>query len=113
MTISIIKKEYSIIMFSVCIFLVFPWISRYIDVTSASFDLGILSAILLSILALLSFKAVTWIVIKAIWPLFSFYSENQLERDFKILLPLEKVVIYLMFYLLLLLAFIITLVAFL
>lgn len=91
------------------IFLVFPWLSRQIDVTSAPIDPGALSAIIMAILAFLVFKAVTWVVIRMIWPVFAEYSEESFETQFLSLSAREKVLIYLGFYLLLLYGFVITL----
>jgi hypothetical protein len=93
------------------LFLAFPWLCRHVDVTSAPIDPGALSAVIMAILSFLLFKAVTWRVMKAIWPVFTVYSECDFEYDFRGLASREKVLIYLGFYLLLLMGFVFTLMA--
>ena len=106
-----LRKEFAGILFIVLIFLLFPRLSRLADVTSAPIDPGIFSAVILAIAAILIFKAVTWWLLKAIWPVFADYSGNHFERNFKSLLSLHKVIIYLLFYVLMLYGFILVLVA--
>ncbi|WP_158280830.1 hypothetical protein, partial [Pararcticibacter amylolyticus] len=82
--------------------LVFPWISRRIDVTSAPVDPGILSVVIVAVLTFLVFKAVTWMAIRVIWPVFAEYSEVCFEDNFLSLTVPQKVLIYLGFYMMLL-----------
>ncbi len=96
---------------SYLIFLAFPWLIREIDVTSAPLDPGILSAVFVAILGVLTFKAVTWILIRSIWPDFAEYAQFDLFLDFLGLKELHKVLIFLGFYLILLLSFVFTLAA--
>jgi len=93
------------------LFLIFPWLCRHVDITSAPIDPGALSAVIMAILSFLLFKAVTWRVMKAIWPVFTVYSECDFEYEFRGLAAREKVLIYLGFYLLLLMGFVFTLMA--
>jgi hypothetical protein len=81
------------------------------DITSAPIDVGALSAILMAVLALLTFKAITWWIIKIIWPVLAEYSQDHFERNFKSLLSWQKVIIFLGFYLLLLYSFVAALAA--
>ncbi len=111
MTLPIIKKEYSILSAALLLFLSFPEISRHIDISSAPIDPGILSAVLISVLAFLSFKSLTWLLIKSVWPVLAAYSESSFESNFLSLTPLHKVLIYLSFYLLLLYGFVLTMTA--
>ncbi len=106
-----LRKEFAGILVIIMIFLLFPYFIRRIDVTAAAIDPGIFSAIILAVSAVLIFKAVTWWIIKAIWPVFAEYSNKHFERNFKSLITWQKVVIYLGFYLLLLYAFVIVLAA--
>jgi len=99
------------IAFLLVLFLTFPWLCRHIDITSAPIDPGALSAVIMAVLSFLLFKAVTWQVMKAIWPVFTTYSECDFEYDFRGLVAREKVLIYLGFYLLLLMGFVFTLMA--
>ncbi len=96
---------------SYLIFLAFPWLIRVIDITSAPLDPGILSAVFVAILAVLTFKAVTWIIIQSIWPDFAHYAQVDLIGDFLRLHELYRVLIFLSFYLVLLLSFVMTLAA--
>lgn len=100
------RKELAGILVILVIFLVFPYLIRTIDVTAAAIDPGIFSAIILAVSAILIFKAVTWWILTAIWPVFAEYSNEHFERNFKSLLPWQKVIIYLGFYLLVLFAFV-------
>lgn len=104
-------NEPFIIMLLLALFLAFPWLCRHVDVTSAPLDPGALSAVVMAIFSFLLFKAVTWQVLKMIWPVFSEYSEGSFEFDFKGLVAREKVLIYLGFYLLVLMGFVFTLMA--
>jgi len=106
-----VNKEKIGILLSLILFLSFPWLSRHWDITSAAIDCGALSAVIMAVFTQLVFKAVTWRLIKAIWPVLANYSEFHFENNFKSLAPCVKVVIYLSFYLLLLLSFVFTLAA--
>ena len=101
-----LKTEHKGLIISALSFLVFPYLVRLLDSSAAAIDPGVLSAIILSIAAVLFFQATTWWVIKAIWPAFAMYSRGQFENNFKSLPAGQKVLIYLGFYLALLYAFI-------
>jgi len=105
----LIKREYLSIVFWLLLFLESPGMLRHIDITAAPIDPGALSAIILSVLAVLIFLAVTWWVIKTLWPALANYSEHLFETDFISLSPWQNILIYLAFYLSLLLAFVFTL----
>jgi hypothetical protein len=106
-----LRKEFAGILVILLAFLWFPRLSRLIDITSAPIDPGAFSAVILAISAMLIFKAVTWWILKAIWPVFSDYSTHHFERNFKSLLSLHKVLIYLVFYMMLMYGFILVLIA--
>lgn len=101
-----LRKEFAGIIVIILIFLIYPYFIRQIDVTAAAIDPGIYSAIILAVSTLLIFQAVTWWVIKAIWPVFANYSDYHFEANFKSLTAGQKVLIYLGFYLLILFSFI-------
>ena len=105
------NKEFAGLLIIILIFLLFPQIVRHVDITSAPIDPGAFSAVILAIAAMLFFKAVTWWLIKAIWPVFAEYSDLHFERNFKSLLSMHKVIIYLGFYLAILYGFVFVLVA--
>ena len=106
-----LRKEFAGILLFVSIFLLFPGLSRLADITSVPVDPGIFSAVFLAISTMMVFKTVTWWLLKTIWPVFADYSSNHFERDFRSLLPLHKVLIYLGFYIMLLYAFVLVLMA--
>lgn len=99
-------RELTGILAVVTAFMIFPYLIREADPSAAAIDPGILSAFILAIAALLVFKAVTWWVLKGIWPVFASYSERQFTADFQKLAPMHKVLVYLGFYLLVLYALI-------
>ncbi len=107
----VLKKEHLTIIVAFLLFIYFPDLSRHIDITSAPIDPGALSAVIMAVLSLLAFKAVTWWLIRIIWPVMAEYSKDHFERNFKSLLSWQKVIIYLSFYLVLLYSFIATLAA--
>ena len=107
-----LRKEFAGITVILLIFIFFPYFVRQIDVTAAAIDPGIFSAIILAISAVLIFQAVTWWVIRIIWPVFATYSTFQFENNFKSLQSWQKVLIYLGFYLSVLYSFVAVLRAF-
>ncbi len=104
-----LKTEFKGLIISAVSFLIFPYLIRMFDSSAAAIDPGVLSGIILAIAAVLFFQATTWWVIKAIWPSFAMYSCNHFAEHFKSLRAVEKVIIYLAFYLALLYAFIMVL----
>lgn len=104
-----LSGEHGLLLMVFAAFLVFPRLSRQIDVTSAPLDPGILSIVIMAVLSFLIFKALSWWLIRIIWPVFAEYSELHFERNFKSLLSWQKVLIYLGFYLCLLMGFVATL----
>lgn len=106
-----LKKEYLSIIISLVLFAIAPVWLRLVDETAAPLDVGILSAILLAILAFLLFKALTWWLIENIWPVLGNFSKEQFYAHFNNLSSWQKIIIYLSFYLLLLYGFIFTLIA--
>lgn len=103
--------EYLGIIASLLLLLIFPYLIRKVDPSAAPIDPGILSGIVLAIVAVLVFNAVTWWLIRIIWPAFAHYSANNFVSDFKSLLPCQRVYIYLGFFLFFVLALLIALVA--
>lgn len=101
-----LSKEHSTILMLILSFLMFPYIIRMVDETAAAIDPGIFSAIILAASAGLIFKALTWWVIKAVWPMFAEYSTCHFEQNFRALPAKEKVLIYLGFYLTILYSFV-------
>lgn len=105
------RKEMLGIIAVVTAFLIFPFIIRKFDVTAAAIDPGIISAVILAAVAILIFKALTWWLIKVIWPVFADFSESQFENNFRAMQSGQKVTLYLGFYLLIFYAFVVVLAA--
>ena len=103
------RKEFAGILFILLLFIIFPRLVRQIDYSAAPIDPGAFSAVILAVSAMLIFKAVTWWLLKTIWPVFTDYSEHHFERNFKSLVSLHKVMIYLGFYLAVLYGFVLVL----
>jgi hypothetical protein len=91
--------EYLGIIVALLILLIFPGLIRQIDPSAAPIDPGILSGIVLAIVAVLIFNSVTWWLIRVIWPVFADYSNSLFISDFKSLAPCQRVLIYLGFFL--------------
>jgi hypothetical protein len=104
-----INWEPIVIVLFIAAFLLFPYLIRKVDFSAAPIDAGILSAIILALGSVLIFQAVTWWIIRIIWPVFYFYSTYHFENNFKSLESWQKVIIYLGFYCFLLLGFILVL----
>lgn len=104
-----VRLEIKGLLISALSFLVFPYLIRLLDSSAAAIDPGVLSGIILSIAAVLFFQATTWWVIRAIWPAFAIYSKAHFVRNFNSLEAMQKVGVYLGFYLALLYAFIMVL----
>ena len=104
-----LRKEFIGIIAVVTAFLVFPYIIRQLDITAAAIDPGIISAVILAAVAILIFKALTWWLIKVIWPVFANFSEQQFESNFRSMPSGQKVIIYLSFYMQILYAFVVVL----
>jgi len=103
--------EYIGIAVALLILYIFPVMIRSIDPSAAPIDAGILSAIILAVVAVLIFLSITWWIIRSIWSFFRAYSETSLTTDFNTLTPWQKIRIYLGFYLSLFFSFVIALIA--
>lgn len=104
-----VNRKYAGIILALLCFLPYPWLSRMLAAGSIAIDPGVLTAVILTILSVLLFQAITWWLIKTIWPVLAQYATENFEQNFKSLLPWQKVIIYLSFYLLLFFSFIATL----
>ncbi|SKB76598.1 hypothetical protein [Daejeonella lutea] len=104
-----LKTEIKGLIISALSFIIFPYLIRLVDSSAAAIDPGVLSGIILAIAAVLFFQAITWWIIKAIWPAFAMYSRDHFAGNFRSLQAGQKVAVYLGFYLALLYAFILVL----
>lgn len=104
-------NEYLGLIIALLLLYFFPILIRKIDPSAAPIDPGILSGIVLAVVAVLVFNSVTWWLIRAIWPVFADYSNTFFSTDFQSLLPWQRVCIYLCFFLYFVSSFLLALVA--
>ncbi|WP_257667476.1 hypothetical protein [Parapedobacter tibetensis] len=84
---------------------------RFMDSTAAAVDIGVLSLILLALLATLGFIAVSRWLLGLLWPVLRDYQKYHFESNFKSLQPWQKITFYLVIFFGLLYAFVCCLVA--
>jgi len=105
----IIYRKYlltTLLLASILAYLCYQPLIRLVDVTAAPIDYGILSAVLIAAIAVLSFVQLCLWVLHQNWPFLGEYAAEHFERNFKSLLSWQKVSFYLGFFLALLYAFI-------
>jgi len=100
------QREYLPIAAALFILVKIPAILRFFDPTAAPVDLGIFSTIILTVVAILIFKSLTWILIRSLWPDLADYAQNKFANDFNELEPWQRVKIFLGFYLVLFVSFV-------
>jgi hypothetical protein len=84
---------------------------RGLDAAAAVVDIGVLSLLLLAILALLAFVSLSHWLLQLIWPVFGHYRKFHFDNNFKSLLPWQKIIFYLSAFFLLLYALVLCLYA--
>lgn len=84
---------------------------RLADSTAAVVDAGALSLVLLAVVALAAFLAVSRWLIGLLWPVLRGYQRYHFSNNFKSLLPWQKITFYLVIFFGLLYAFVVCLVA--
>ncbi|WP_262249379.1 hypothetical protein [Parapedobacter soli] len=84
---------------------------RLADPTAAVVDVGALSLVLLAVVALAAFLAVSRWLIGLLWPVMRGYQRNHFSHNFKSLSPWQKITFYLVIFFGLLYAFVCCLVA--
>jgi len=77
---------------------------RYLDAAAAVVDIGILSLLLLSVLALLGFIGISLWLSNLLWPSFRSFRKQHFEHHFKTLEPWQKIAFYMAAFFLLLYA---------
>ncbi|MDX3916346.1 MULTISPECIES: hypothetical protein [Olivibacter] len=108
----IIYRKYlltTLLIASILAYIAYQPLIRLVDVTAAPIDYGVLSAILVAAVAVLSFVQLCLWVLHRHWPFLGEYAAEHFERNFKSLLSWQKVGVYLGFFLALLYAFVIAL----
>lgn len=84
---------------------------RGLDPTAAAVDIGAVSLVLLALLALAAFIAVSRWLLGLLWPVLRDYQHHHFTPNFKTLQPWQKLGFYLVVFFGLLYAFVCTLVA--
>jgi hypothetical protein len=93
------------------LFIKFSPIVRWLDFSAAPIDLGILSVVLVAAFSVLTFMQLSLWLLHRNWPVLAEYAEYYLSGTFKSLESWQKVSFYMVFFLGLLLAFVVTLMA--
>lgn len=91
---------------AVVLFLFCGPLLRLVDPVAAVVDLGVLSLLLLGLLAGVGFIAASSWLLGLLWPVFRDFRNHHFEPIFKSLIPWQKIVIYLGCFFLLLYAFV-------
>lgn len=94
-----------------CLFLVFPWLSHRIDSGAASLDAGVLSLILITLLSMIIFKTVSWLLLRTVWPCLGDYVMHCMAEDFRSLDARSRLFLFCGAYFLMILGFVATLAA--
>ena len=84
---------------------------RWLDPTAAAIDIGAASLVLLALLALALFVAVSRWLLGLLWPMLRDYQRHHFSPNFKSLQPWQKIGFYLVIFFGLLYAFVCTLAA--
>ncbi len=71
---------------------------RWVDPTVAVIDIGALSLVLLAVVALAQFLAVSRWLIGLLWPVLREYQKNHFSNNFKSLFPWQKITFYLVIF---------------
>lgn len=91
-------SEYLLLVTAMFLFLVSPFILRWYDPTAGTFDIGVLQVNITSIISLLIFCSVSWLMLKAIWPDLRIFFENEFGTAFKSLTSWQKILTSLFVY---------------
>lgn len=93
------------------LFLVFPWLSHRIDAGAASLDAGVLSLILITLLSMIIFKTISWLLLRTVWPCLADYAADLMAEDFWTLDARSRLLLFCGAYFLMILGFVATLAA--
>ncbi|MBB2149175.1 hypothetical protein [Pedobacter gandavensis] len=91
-------KEYTALIVAVLLFFVSPFILHYLDPVAATYDAGVFQVINLAVIQFCVYMAITWTVVKNIWPAIGQYFKTSFNHDFKDLSKWQKVSISLSVY---------------
>jgi hypothetical protein len=91
-------KEYTALIMALVVFFAFPYIVRLWDPTAGSYDAGVLQVIVMATVQFAIYQAITWSVVKNIWPAIGVYMKSFFNNDFLNLEPWQRIMFSLFVY---------------
>jgi hypothetical protein len=100
-------KEYTALIVAIATFFISPYVLRWLDPTAAPYDAGVLQIMIYSVVSFAVFQAITWSIVKNIWPVVGTYFKELFNSEFLLLTPWQrqKVSLFVYFSILVLLVF--------
>lgn len=84
-------KEYTALIMAFVTFFLSPYVLRWVDPTAAPYDAGVLQIMIYSVVSFAVFQAITWSIVKNIWPAIGLYMKEMFNSDFLNLAPWQRV----------------------
>lgn len=91
-------KEATALITGILLFFAANVILRWLDPTAATYDAGVLQIINFSVLSFAVYQAITWSIVKNIWPAIGLYFKELFNKDFLILTPWQRICVSLFIY---------------
>lgn len=91
-------KEYTALITAFVVFFISPYLLRMIDPTAGAYDAGVLQVIIIGVVQFAVFQAITWSVVKNIWPAIGLYMKELFNKDFITLEPWQRILASLFVY---------------
>lgn len=91
-------KEATALTTGILLFFAANVILRWLDPTAATYDAGVLQIINFSVLSFAVYQAITWSVVKNIWPAIGLYFKELFNKDFLNLTPWQRICVSLFIY---------------
>ncbi|MGY4385638.1 hypothetical protein ACVWYN_002684 [Pedobacter sp. UYP24] len=91
-------KEYIALIMAFVVFFISPYLLKMIDPTAGAYDAGVLQVIIMAIVQFAVFQAVTWSVVKNIWPAIGLYMKNFFNNEFLNLSSWQRICVSLFVY---------------
>lgn len=91
-------KEYTALIMAFVVYFVSPYVLRLIDPTAGSYDAGVLQIMVIATIQFAVFQAITWSVVKNIWPAIGAYMKEFFNADFLKLDPWQRILISVLVY---------------
>jgi hypothetical protein len=91
-------KEYTALIVAFVVFFTSPFLLRMLDPTAGTYDAGVLQVMIIGVVQFAVFQAITWSIVKNIWPAIGMYMKNYFNSDFLNLTPCKRIYISLFVY---------------